>query len=63
MICNFFPVRLAPEETSMKLTGFEHNAVTCVGMRTDIPVLIFMLMAITFDHYKTKYNYAKFLFN
>ncbi|KAE8727629.1 hypothetical protein F3Y22_tig00005411pilonHSYRG00018 [Hibiscus syriacus] len=31
-------VRLAPEETSIKLTGYEHNAVTCIGMQTDIPV-------------------------
>ncbi|KAK4338273.1 hypothetical protein RND71_042760 [Anisodus tanguticus] len=33
-------VRLAPEETSAKLTGYEHNGVTCVGMRTDIPVIL-----------------------
>ncbi|XP_065625416.1 uncharacterized protein LOC111988118 isoform X2 [Quercus suber] len=32
-----FNLRLAPEETSVKLTGFEHNAVTCIGMKTDIP--------------------------
>jgi hypothetical protein len=31
-------VRLAPEEESNRLTGFEHNAVTPIGMRTDIPV-------------------------
>ena len=31
-------VRLAPEETSGNLTGYEHNAVTCIGMKTDIPV-------------------------
>ncbi|CAN8324795.1 unnamed protein product [Cochlearia groenlandica] len=35
-----FNLRLAPEETSIKLTGFEHNAVTCVGMKTDIPVIL-----------------------
>ncbi|KAK4751745.1 hypothetical protein SAY87_020543 [Trapa incisa] len=35
-----FNMRLAPEETSQMLTGFEHNAVTCVGMKTDIPVII-----------------------
>jgi hypothetical protein len=31
-------VRLAPEEESNRLTGFEHNAVTPIGMHTDIPV-------------------------
>lgn len=35
---NLYVVRLAPEETSIKLTGFEHNAVTCIGMKTNIPV-------------------------
>ncbi|CAL1375807.1 unnamed protein product [Linum trigynum] len=35
-----FNMRLAPEETSFQLTGFEHNAVTCVGMKTDIPVIL-----------------------
>ncbi|KAK9984657.1 hypothetical protein SO802_034182 [Lithocarpus litseifolius] len=35
-----FNLRLAPEETSVKLTGFEHNAVTCIGMKTDIPVIL-----------------------
>lgn len=35
-----FNLRLAPEETSMKLTGYEHNAVTCIGMKTDIPVIL-----------------------
>ncbi|CAN6579427.1 unnamed protein product [Malus baccata var. baccata] len=33
-----YAVRLAPEDTSIQLTGFEHNAVTCVGMKTDIPL-------------------------
>jgi hypothetical protein len=33
-------VRLAPEEESNKLTGFEHNAVTPIGMREDIPVSV-----------------------
>ncbi|XP_078154008.1 ybaK/aminoacyl-tRNA synthetase-associated domain-containing protein isoform X2 [Carex rostrata] len=33
-------LRLAPEDESLKLTGFIHNAVTCIGMRTDIPVII-----------------------
>lgn len=35
-----FNMRLAPEEVSAKLTGYEHNAVTCVGMNTDIPVIL-----------------------
>ncbi|XP_057420834.1 uncharacterized protein LOC130714878 [Lotus japonicus] len=35
-----FNLRLAPEETSTELTGFGHNAVTCVGMKTDIPVIL-----------------------
>ncbi|XP_055819671.1 uncharacterized protein LOC129888716 isoform X2 [Solanum dulcamara] len=35
-----FNMRLAPEETSMKLTGYEHNGVACVGMKTDIPVIL-----------------------
>ncbi|KAJ4833722.1 hypothetical protein Tsubulata_036329 [Turnera subulata] len=35
-----FNMRLAPEETSVKLTGYEHNAVTCIGMQTDIPVIL-----------------------
>ncbi|KAG5539846.1 hypothetical protein RHGRI_020159 [Rhododendron griersonianum] len=35
-----FNLRLAPEEISQKLTGYEHNGVTCVGMKTDIPVIL-----------------------
>ncbi|WVZ26383.1 hypothetical protein V8G54_004927 [Vigna mungo] len=35
-----FNMRLAPEETSMELTGYGHNAVTCIGMKTDIPVIL-----------------------
>ncbi|XP_047077184.1 uncharacterized protein LOC124687444 [Lolium rigidum] len=35
-----FNMRLAPEEESCMLTGFVHNAVTCIGMNTDIPVII-----------------------
>ncbi|XP_009606748.1 uncharacterized protein LOC107803140 isoform X1 [Nicotiana tabacum] len=35
-----FNLRLATEETSVKLTGYEHNAVTCIGMRTNIPVIL-----------------------
>ncbi|KAF3795244.1 hypothetical protein EJ110_NYTH05120 [Nymphaea thermarum] len=33
-------MRLAPEEESAKLTGYEHNAVTPLGMKTDIPVIL-----------------------
>lgn len=35
-----FNMRLAPEEDSDLLTGFEHNAVTPVGMKTKIPVIL-----------------------
>ncbi|KAK7330749.1 hypothetical protein VNO77_24948 [Canavalia gladiata] len=35
-----FNLRLAPEETSAELTGYGHNAVTCIGMKTDIPVIL-----------------------
>lgn len=35
-----FNLRLAPEEESLKLTGFKHNGVTCIGMNTDIPVIL-----------------------
>ncbi|KAM3226116.1 hypothetical protein ACQJBY_058665 [Aegilops geniculata] len=35
-----FNMRLAPEEESLMLTGFVHNGVTCIGMKTDIPVII-----------------------
>ncbi|CAA7399757.1 unnamed protein product [Spirodela intermedia] len=35
-----FNMRLAPEEESKKLTGFVHNAVTCIGMVSDIPVIL-----------------------
>ena len=37
----FGAVRLAPEEESLMLTGFVHNGVTCIGMKTDIPVMEF----------------------
>ncbi|GAB2274155.1 hypothetical protein Dimus_008924 [Dionaea muscipula] len=35
-----FNLRLAPEETSTALTGYEHNGVTCIGMKTNIPVIL-----------------------
>ncbi|XP_010258976.1 PREDICTED: uncharacterized protein LOC104598550 [Nelumbo nucifera] len=35
-----FNLRLAPEDQSVKLTGYEHNGVTCIGMKTDIPVIL-----------------------
>ncbi|VFQ70747.1 unnamed protein product [Cuscuta campestris] len=39
-----FNMRLAPEEISRNLTGYEHNGVTCIGMKTDIPeVMLFFL--------------------
>lgn len=38
MVFYDYVVRLAPEDTSGNLTGYEHNAVTCIGMKTDIPV-------------------------
>ena len=31
-------VRLAPEDEAYRLTGFSHNAVTPVGMKTQLPV-------------------------
>lgn len=37
-VVTYYTVRLAPEEISAKLTGYGHNAVTCIGMKTDIPV-------------------------
>ncbi|GAB4857085.1 hypothetical protein Ancab_014996 [Ancistrocladus abbreviatus] len=35
-----FNLRLVTEETSAALTGYMHNAVTCIGMKTDIPVIL-----------------------
>ncbi|XP_072958049.1 uncharacterized protein [Typha angustifolia] len=35
-----FNLRLAPEEESLKLTGYVHNGVTCIGMETNIPVIL-----------------------
>ncbi|PIA35702.1 hypothetical protein AQUCO_03500216v1 [Aquilegia coerulea] len=35
-----FNLRLAPEEESLKLTGYKRNGVTCIGMKTDIPVIL-----------------------
>ncbi|GAB2209951.1 hypothetical protein Droror1_Dr00027180 [Drosera rotundifolia] len=35
-----FSLRLALEETSATLTGYEHNAVRCIGMKTEIPVIL-----------------------
>lgn len=40
-------VRLAPEEISAKLTGYEHNGVTCIGLKTDIPVNILSTQYVT----------------
>lgn len=33
-------LRLAPEEISANLTGYGHNAVTCIGLKTDIPIIL-----------------------
>lgn len=48
-----YAVRLAPEEISAKLTGYEHNGVTCIGMKTDIPVFnlsgLFTNFAVSFS--------------
>eukprot|EP00850_Spirogloea_muscicola_P005416 SM000024S07878 [mRNA] locus=s24:1025102:1026357:- [translate_table: standard] len=35
-----YNMRLAPEDESAELTAFEHNAVTPIGMRTRIPVIL-----------------------
>lgn len=40
--CVLGAVRLAPEATSDELTGFQHNAVTPIGMKTAIPVSTFL---------------------
>ncbi|KAI7994109.1 hypothetical protein LOK49_LG11G02354 [Camellia lanceoleosa] len=51
------PVRLAPEETSLKLTGFGHNAVTCIGMNTDIRTMLGHLgLEVILDEAITKLN-------
>lgn len=47
MVVSDYTVRLAPEETSIQLTGFEHNAVTCIGMKTEIPVKTCFLLLFT----------------
>lgn len=44
-------MRLAPEEISVKLTGYEHNGVTCVGMKTDIQVFT---LAAAFRNFSRK---------
>lgn len=35
-----FNLRLAPEEDSNRLTGFEHNAVTPIGSATRMPIIL-----------------------
>lgn len=35
-----FNLRLAPEDEAHRLTGYSHNAVTPVGMRTQIPIIL-----------------------
>ncbi|KAK9808874.1 hypothetical protein WJX72_005561 [[Myrmecia] bisecta] len=36
----YFNFRLAPEEISAQLTGYTHNAVTPLGLATEIPILM-----------------------
>lgn len=47
VIVSDYAVRLAPEVSSIQLTGFEHNAVTCIGMKTEIPVKTCFLLLFT----------------
>lgn len=35
-----FNLRLAPEEESDELSGFEHNAVSPIGFRTEMPIIL-----------------------
>lgn len=35
-----FNMRLAPEDEAYRLTGFSHNAVTPIGMKSQIPVIL-----------------------
>ncbi|KAK1381794.1 putative ybaK/aminoacyl-tRNA synthetase-associated domain-containing protein [Heracleum sosnowskyi] len=35
-----FNLLLAPEEVSELLTGYVRNGVTCIGMKTDIPIIM-----------------------
>jgi prolyl-tRNA editing enzyme YbaK/EbsC (Cys-tRNA(Pro) deacylase) len=35
-----FNFRLAPEDVSDQLSGFEHNAVTPIGMKIQIPIIL-----------------------
>ncbi len=35
-----FNFRLAPEEISDELSGFEHNAVTPIGMKASVPIIM-----------------------
>lgn len=36
----FFNMRLAPEEVSDQLSGFTHNAVTPIGIKTRLPIIM-----------------------
>lgn len=36
----FFKLRVAPEDIGCALTGFGHNAVSPVGMATQVPVIV-----------------------
>jgi prolyl-tRNA editing enzyme YbaK/EbsC (Cys-tRNA(Pro) deacylase) len=35
-----FNFRVAPEDVGSKLSGFQHNAVTPLGMETKIPIIL-----------------------
>lgn len=58
MVVIGYALRLAPEDTSIELTGFGHNAVTCVGMKTDIPVSTCFLQLYVF---RVLWNWNDFL--
>eukprot|EP00775_Hariotina_reticulata_P009630 gene9630-9790_t len=36
----YFNMRLCPEDVSDQLSGYEHNAVTPIGMKTPLPVIL-----------------------
>lgn len=35
-----FNLRLAPEDVSDELSGFEHNAVSPIGFKTEMPIIL-----------------------
>lgn len=36
----YFNMRLAPEAVSDQLSGFSHNAVTPIGMASEVPIIL-----------------------